>query len=58
MLKIVDKLEHKLKALDDQLQDPATSSDIKKIISLNRERRQLEELLSVAVERDDLLDVR
>jgi len=48
MLEIVEKLEHKLKALDDQLQDPATSSDIKKIISLNRERRQLEELLVVA----------
>ncbi|MBI5265924.1 MAG: peptide chain release factor 1 [candidate division Zixibacteria bacterium] len=48
MLEIVDRLEHKLKTLDDQLQDPANSSDIKKIITLNRERRQLEELLAVA----------
>jgi len=48
MLEIVDKLEHKLKTLDDQLLDPAISSDIKKVIPLNRERRQLEELLIIA----------
>jgi peptide chain release factor 1 len=48
MLEIVDKLEQKLKALDQQFLDQAASSDVKKMIALNRERRQLEELLEVA----------
>lgn len=48
MLDIVEKLEQKFKALDEQFLDPAVSSDVKKMIALNRERRQLEELLEVA----------
>lgn len=48
MLEIVERLEQKLKALDQQFLDNSTASDVKKMISLNRERRQLEELLDVA----------
>jgi peptide chain release factor 1 len=48
MLDIVEKLEQKFKALDEQFLDPTVASDVKKMIALNRERRQLEELLEVA----------
>jgi peptide chain release factor 1 len=48
MLEIVEKLEQKLKALDQRFLDQSASSDVKKMIALNRERRQLEELLEVA----------
>lgn len=48
MLEIVNKLEQKLRSLDDQFADGSVASDIKRMISLNRERRQLEELLEVA----------
>ena len=46
MLEIVDRLEEKLKALDEQMVDPAVLSDQKKMIALNRERRQLEDILA------------
>ncbi len=45
MLKLVDKLEARLKALDEQMSDPAILSDQKKIIELSRARRQLESIL-------------
>jgi peptide chain release factor 1 len=48
MLEIVERLEQKLKALDQQFLDNSSTNDVKKMISLNRERRQLEELLEVA----------
>ncbi len=46
MLEIVDKLEQKLKTLDEQMSDPAVLSDQKKMIAFNRERRQLEDILA------------
>ena len=45
MLELVEKLEEKLKALDEQMSDPAVLSDQKKLIELNRERRHLESLV-------------
>jgi peptide chain release factor 1 len=45
MLEIVEKLEHKLAELDRALSDPVVLSDRKKMISLGRERRQVEEVL-------------
>jgi peptide chain release factor 1 len=48
MLEIVHKLEQKLKALDDRMLDQTAASDVKRMIALSRERRQLEELLAVA----------
>ena len=48
MLEIVDKLEAKLKAIDEQMIQPENLSDQKKLISLNRERRQLVSILEVA----------
>jgi len=47
MLELVEKLEEKLKALDDQMADPANLSDQKKLIALSRERRHLEDILAV-----------
>ncbi len=48
MLEIVDRLEAKLKAIDEQMTQPENLSDRKKLISLNRERRQLVSILEVA----------
>jgi peptide chain release factor 1 len=45
MLEIVDKLEQKLKALDEAMSDPANIMDTKKMIELGRERRQLSIIL-------------
>jgi len=45
MLKLVEKLEEKLKVLEEQMSDPKVLSDQKKLIELNRERRHLEEIL-------------
>lgn len=45
MLDIVEKLEEKLKNLDEQMADPAVATDQKKVIELSRERRQLEDIL-------------
>lgn len=46
MIDIVEKLEEKLKAIDEKMVDPSILSDQKKIIKLNRERRNLEEILN------------
>ncbi len=45
MLDIVEKLEQRLVALDESLSDPTVVSDQKRFIALNRERRQLVEVL-------------
>ncbi len=45
MLEIVTKLEHRLEELDAALADPANLNERKKLIELNRERRQVEEVL-------------
>ncbi|UCG63003.1 MAG: peptide chain release factor 1 [Candidatus Zixiibacteriota bacterium] len=46
MQELVEKLEAKLKALDETMSDPAVLADQKKLIELNRERRHLEDILS------------
>jgi len=50
MLEIVDKLEAKLKSIDEQMTQPENLSDQKKLIELNRERRQTASILEVARE--------
>lgn len=50
MLEIVDKIEARLTALDEQLVDPANMSDRKKLIELNRERRQIVDILEAGRE--------
>ena len=45
MLELVEKLEKKLRSLDEQMSDPKTASDQKKMIELGRERRMIEEML-------------
>ena len=45
MLDIVERLEEKLKAIDEQMADPAVMSNQKNIIELNRERRLVESIL-------------
>ena len=45
MFELVDKLEARLTALDEQMADPAILADNRKIIELNRERRALVEIL-------------
>jgi len=47
MLEIVEKLEEKLKRLDEALVDPQNLADHREMIRLNRERRQLEGILAV-----------
>jgi peptide chain release factor 1 len=47
VLELVAKLENKLKAIDEQMVDPAVLSNQKKMIELNRERRRLEDMLAV-----------
>lgn len=47
MLEIVERLEQRLRALDEALSDPANMGDRKKLIALNRERRQLAGVLEV-----------
>ncbi|UCC45872.1 MAG: peptide chain release factor 1 [Candidatus Zixiibacteriota bacterium] len=47
MLDIVEKLEVRLRDLDEALADPANLADRQKLIELNRERRQVEEILTV-----------
>ncbi|UCE24235.1 MAG: peptide chain release factor 1 [Candidatus Zixiibacteriota bacterium] len=46
MIEIVEKLEQKLKDLDQKMADPETVVDQKKMISLSRERRHLEDVLT------------
>lgn len=48
MLEIVEKLENKLKAIDDQLAQPEILSDQKRMINLTRERRNLDSILETA----------
>lgn len=48
MLEIVEKLESKLKAIDDQMAQPEILSDQKRLIRLTRERRNLESILETA----------
>lgn len=45
MLELVAKLEEKLANIDNQMADPETLSDQKKMIELNRERRYVEDIL-------------
>ncbi len=47
MLEIVERLEARLRAIDEQMSDPAVLSNQKKMIELSRERRHLEDVLSV-----------
>lgn len=47
MLELVEKLEEKIKSIDEQMTDPETLSDQKKLIELNRERRHVEDILEV-----------
>ncbi len=47
MLEIVEKLEQRLKNLDESLADPVNLGDTRRLIELNRERRQLENILEV-----------
>jgi peptide chain release factor 1 len=47
MLDIVEKLEARLSDIDQQMIDPAVLSNQKLMIELNRERRHLEDILSV-----------
>ncbi|MDH4034290.1 MAG: PCRF domain-containing protein, partial [candidate division Zixibacteria bacterium] len=49
MLEIVGKLESKLKAIDDQMALPEVLSNQKRLISLTRERRQVESILETAL---------
>ena len=46
MLDIVEKLDEKLKSIDEALVDPENLADRKKLIDLNRERRHVEEMLA------------
>lgn len=46
MLEIVERLEQKLTAIDEQMADPATAVNQKKMIELGRERRRLENILT------------
>ena len=50
MLEIVEKLENRLVEIDSQMADPEVLSDQKKLIELNRERRHVEDMLSVGRE--------
>ncbi len=45
MFELVDKLEARLKELDEQMTDPAVLSNNKKLIELNRERRAVVHIL-------------
>jgi len=45
MLQIVEKLENRLTELDEALSSPQNLSDRKKLIELNRERRNVEDIL-------------
>jgi peptide chain release factor 1 len=47
VLEIVQKLEEKLKSIDDQLVDPIVHSNQKRLIELNRERRNIAAMLEV-----------
>ncbi len=47
MLDLVDRLERKLKEIDEQMTDPAVLSNQKRMIELNRERRRIEDILQV-----------
>ena len=47
MLELVEKLEEKLAAIDQQMVDPANLTDRKKMIEFNRERRRIENILQV-----------
>ncbi|MEW5796725.1 MAG: peptide chain release factor 1 [Candidatus Zixiibacteriota bacterium] len=50
MLEIVDRIEARLAEVDKQLIDPANLADRKKLIELNRERRQISEILEAGRE--------
>ncbi len=45
MLEIIERLENRLKEIDQQLVDTASSNDRKGLIELNRERRRIENTL-------------
>lgn len=45
MLEIIDRLEQKLKSLDEAMSDPVNLADNNKLIELGRERRQLTNIL-------------
>lgn len=50
MLDIVEKLEAKLRALDEKMVDPAVLSNQKQLIELSRERRHLEDVVKAGRE--------
>ena len=45
MLEIIERLENRLKEIDQQLVDTASSNDRKGLVELNRERRRIENTL-------------
>ncbi|MEW5993522.1 MAG: PCRF domain-containing protein, partial [Candidatus Zixiibacteriota bacterium] len=47
MIEVVDRLEQRLKEIEERMADPAVLSDQKAMIELNRERRQVGEILVV-----------
>lgn len=50
MLELVKKLEEKIKAIDEQMVDPANQANNSKLIELNRERRRVDKILQVGLE--------
>ena len=50
MLELIEKIEARLAEVDQQLIDPVNLSDRKKLIELNRERRQIAEILEAGLE--------
>ncbi len=50
MLDIVDKIEKRLQAIDNQMADPEMAGDQKKLIELNRERRTVAKILEAGEE--------
>jgi len=50
MLEIVKQLEEKIRAIDEQMADPAMQSNNHQLIELNRERRRLDDILQVGLQ--------
>ena len=57
MLDILDKIEARLVELDKELIDPQNLSDRKKQIELNRERRNIEEILEAGRKYREIMNV-
>ena len=55
MIDLVEKIEQKLKAVDEQMVDPSVLSNNTRMIELNRERRHLDNILIVGREYRDMV---